>query len=153
MAIYLVQHGVSVSKGVDPDPGLSEKGRRDVELIANVAASYNILPDEVKHSGKKRAKETAEILHKTLNVQKKPSQIKGIKPLDDVTAFAQSLDGSKNLMIVGHLPFLERLAAFLTSGNQDITVFKFQNGGIVCLEQLPSPNGWVIQWALMPNIA
>ena len=152
MAIYLVQHGISVSKDVDPDPGLSEQGRHDVQLIANVAASYNILPDQIKHSGKQRAKETAEIFKKTLKTNTKITQMKGIKPLDDVVSFAQNLDGTKNLMIVGHLPFLERLTAFLTTGNQDVSVFKFQNGGIVCLEQLPPPYGWVIKWALMPNI-
>lgn len=153
MAIYLVQHGISVSKNVDPDPGLSEQGRHDVQLIANVAASYNILPDQINHSGKKRTQETAEIFKRTLNVQKDIIQMKGIKPLDDVISFAQNLDGSKNLMIVGHLPFLERLTAFLTCGNPDVSVFKFQNGGIVCLDKLHSPNGWVIKWALMPNIS
>jgi phosphohistidine phosphatase len=153
MAIYLIQHGISVSKDVDPDPGLSEQGRHDVQLIANIAASYNILPGQINHSGKKRAQETAEIFKRTLNVQKDIIQIKGIKPLDDVTSFAQRLDGSNNLMIVGHLPFLERLTAFLTCGNPDVTVFKFQNGGIICMDQLPPPYGWVIKWALMPNIS
>ncbi len=153
MAIYLVQHGISVSKEVDPYPGLSEQGRHDVQLIANVAASYNILPDQINHSGKKRARETAAIFKKTLNVQKDIIQKKGIKPLDDVISFAQSLDGNKNLMIVGHLPFLERLTAFLTCRNPDVTVFKFQNGGIVCLDQLPNSYGWVIKWALMPSIS
>ncbi len=153
MAIYLVQHGISVSKEIDPDPGLSEQGRHDVQLIANVAASYNILPDRIKHSGKQRARETAGIFKETLNVKKKTTQMKGMKPLDDVISFAQSLDGNNNLMIVSHLPFLERLTAFLTSGNPDVTVFKFQNSGIVCLDQLPAPYGWVIKWALMPNIS
>jgi len=153
MAIYLVQHGISVSKEIDPDPGLSESGLKDVQRIADVAASYNILPDRINHSGKKRAKETSEIFNNTLNVRKQISPIKGIKPLDDVVSFAQILDASDNLMIVSHLPFLERLTAYMTTGNPDATVFKFQNSGIVCLDQLPAPYGWVIKWALMPNIS
>ncbi len=153
MAIYLVQHGINVSKEIDPDPGLSEKGRQDVQLIADVAASYNILPDQINHSGKQRAKETAEIFHNTLNVKKESSLIKGIKPMDNVISFAQTLDGSDNLMIISHLPFLERLTAYMTTGDPEVTVFKFQNGGIVCLDKLPSPYDWVIKWALMPNIS
>jgi len=153
MAIYLVQHGISLSKEIGPDPGLSEQGRNDVQLIAGVAASYHILPDRIIHSGKQRAIETAEIFYKGLNVKDKISQADGIKPMDDVIAFAQPIDNSKSLMIVSHLPFLERLTAYMTTGKPDIPVFKFQNGGIVCLDKLPAPSGWVIKWALMPNIS
>jgi len=152
MAIFLVQHGISLSKKTNPDPGLSIKGQKIVSRIAEVARSYHILPSQIKHSGKQRARETAEILKKTLNVKKKIAQTKGIKPLDDVISFAQNLNGDSGLMIVSHLPFLEHLTAYLTTGNPDVTVFKFQNGGIVCLDQLPRPFGWVIKWALMPNI-
>ena len=152
MTIYLVQHGISVSKKTDPDPGLSEKGRTDVQRIAGVAASYKIFPDQIRHSGKQRAKETAEIFKKELNVKKRLSQMQGIHPMDDVRPFSKILDGADGLMIVGHLPFLERLTSYLTTGNPDVTVFKFQNGGIVCLDQLKRPYGWVIQWALMPII-
>lgn len=152
MALYLVQHGVSVSKEIDPDPGLSEKGKNTVARISDVAASYHILPTQIRHSGKKRAKETAEIFKKALHVSTRLTPIKGIKPLDDVRDFALTLDGTDGLMIVGHLPFLEHLTAFLTTGNPDVTVFKFQNSGIVCLDQLPPPFGWVIKWALMPEI-
>ena len=153
MAIYLVQHGISAPKEIDPDPGLSEKGRQEVQLIADVAASYKILPVKINHSGKQRTRETAEIFRKTMSIKNEASQIKGIKPLDNVASFAQHLDKNDGLMIVSHLPFLERLTAYMTSGNPDATVFKFQNGGIVCLEQLAAPYKWVIKWALMPNIS
>jgi phosphohistidine phosphatase len=152
VAIYLVQHGISLSAKTNPDPGLSKQGEKIVSRIAEVARSYNICPAQIKHSGKQRTRETAEILKKTLNVKKKITQTKGIKPLDEVIPFAQKLDGKSGIMLVSHLPFLEHLTAYLTTGNPDVTVFKFQNGGIVCLDQLPSPYGWVIQWALMPEI-
>ena len=153
MALYLVQHGKSLSKDVDPDPGLTEDGKTTVSRIADVAASYGIQPTQIRHSGKQRAKETAEILKKTLKVATQLTPMKGIAPKDDVTPFTQTLDGTDGLMIVGHLPFLERLCALLTTGDPDLTVFKFQNGGIVCLDQLAPPYGWVIKWALMPDIS
>ncbi|MBT4364970.1 MAG: hypothetical protein HOD17_10835 [Desulfobacteraceae bacterium] len=55
-------------------------------------------------------------------------------------------------MIVGHLPFLDRLTSFLITGSVDKSVFKFQNGGIVCLIKEPENDSWVIKWALMPDI-
>ena len=153
MALYLVQHGKSLSKDVAPDPGLTKDGKAAVVRIADVAASYGIRPTQIRHSGKQRAKETAEIMEKTLQVTTRLTPMKGIAPKDDVMPFAQTLDGIDGLMIVGHLPFLERLCALLTTGDPDLTVFKFQNGGIVCLDQLPPPFGWVIKWALLPEIS
>ena len=55
-------------------------------------------------------------------------------------------------MLVGHLPFMERLAAHLITGRADKPVFLFQNGGIVCVEQHPESGDWAIKWTLMPNI-
>ena len=37
------------------------------------------------------------------------------------------------------------------AGNDELCVFKFQNSGIVCLDN-NQENGWYIKWALMPNI-
>jgi phosphohistidine phosphatase len=55
-------------------------------------------------------------------------------------------------MLVGHLPFMEKLTSYLVTGNADKTVFKFQNGGIVCLEEDVAKNSWFIKWTLMPHI-
>jgi phosphohistidine phosphatase len=57
-----------------------------------------------------------------------------------------------NIMIVGHLPFMERLTSFLITGDVERPVFTFQNGGIVCLDEDPEAKGWVIKWTLMPEI-
>jgi phosphohistidine phosphatase len=55
-------------------------------------------------------------------------------------------------MLVGHLPFMERLTAFLITGSIDRPVFKFQNSGIVRLDKDPETQAWVILWSLMPAI-
>lgn len=74
----------------------------------------------------------------------------GSKPLDDVASFAGGLNAQSRRMIVGHLPFMERLRSFLMTGDMDRPVFKFQNGGMVCLDQGPEGKGWIITWTLMP---
>jgi len=37
MALYLVQHGKSLPKDVDPDQGLSDEGKSEVQRIVGVA--------------------------------------------------------------------------------------------------------------------
>ncbi|MFW6335236.1 MAG: phosphohistidine phosphatase SixA [Desulfosalsimonas sp.] len=151
MALYLVQHGKYLSKEIDPDQSLSEEGRRDVGKIAETAAAYDILVGRIRHSGKKRAQQTAEIFAGKLGVGD-VEKAEGLGPLDDPAEFAKNIAPGENTMLVGHLPFMERLASWLTIGSPDYTVFKFQNGGIVCLDKLPDSDYWAVMWALMPRI-
>jgi len=72
--------------------------------------------------------------------------------MDDVATFAGSINPDANTMLVGHLPFMERMTSYLVTGSIDKPVFKFQNSGIMCLDQDPDSNSWVIIWTLMPNI-
>jgi len=152
MALYLVQHGRSFSKELDAEQGLTPEGVADVERIAKVAANYGVRVSRIQHSGKKRALQTAEIYAAALRPAKGVEPGSGLNPLDDVTQLAAQLDSSENLMLVGHLPFMERLASYLITGSIETLVFKFQNGGVVCLDHDPENNSWFIKWALMPKV-
>ena len=151
MALFLVQHGLSLPKDQDPEKGLSDKGHADTIRIAEVAKAYQIPVSKIVHSGKKRAEQTAVIFSDTLGVKNPCERIDGIKPLDDVAAFADRIDPQSNEMVVGHLPFMERLVSHLTTGTIDLRVYKFQNSGIVCLEN--EEGDWFIKWTLNPNIS
>jgi phosphohistidine phosphatase len=153
MSIYLVQHGKNRPKDVDPDKGLSDEGRNEVERIATVAEGYGVPVTGIVHSGKTRARQTAEIFDQALAPADGTSAADGMGPLDDVEAFAEGLDPASSRMYVGHLPFMEKLAAYLVTGTSDRPVFKFQNGGIVGLDREPEADTWVIRWALMPKIS
>ena len=152
MALYLVQHGKSLPKGIDPDQGLSEEGVAETKRIADVAANYGVTVSQIKHSVKTRAHKTAEIFASALNPPRGIAEMDGLKPLDDVITFAAGIDADENSMLVGHLPFMERMTAYLVTGSTDKPVFKFQNSGIVCLNKDPDSGSWVIVWTLMPNI-
>jgi phosphohistidine phosphatase len=152
MALYLVQHGKSFSKDQDPEQSLTHTGIDEVTLIAQVAKGYQVPVDTIFHSGEKRALQTAELFSEALQSDKDIQQLTGIKTLDNVTLFAATLSNADNNMYVGHLPFMEKLTSFLVTGSDDFTVFKFQNGGIVCLDQNSESRKWVIKWALMPHI-
>jgi phosphohistidine phosphatase len=152
MALFLVQHGKSLPKEKDPEQGLSEEGIADVDRIAGVARGYGVNVSLIRHSEKKRAKQTAKIFAGSLSPEKGAQEQSGLKPLDDVAAVANDVSGKENLMLVGHLPFMERLTSYLITGAAEKPVFRFQNGGILCLDQDPETHAWVIKWSLMPNI-
>jgi len=152
MALFLVQHGKSLSKDKDPKKGLSEEGIAETERIAKVAKGYGVHVLRITHSGKTRARQTAEIFASALEPEGGVEESKGLNPLDDITAFADKIEGTENCMLVGHLPFMERITAYLITGSIEKTVFKFQNSGIVCLDKDPDTMSWVIEWTLVPNI-
>ena len=152
MALYLVQHGISLPKDIDPEQGISDTGRAEVERIAAVAANYGVQIAGIAHSGKKRALQTAVIFAAAFDLKDKVVERSGLKPLDDVVRLSAELRSQDGLMLVGHLPFMEKLTSYLVTGNVDKTVFKFQNGGIVCLEEDVAKNSWFIKWTLMPHI-
>jgi phosphohistidine phosphatase len=62
MALYIVQHGKSLSKEADPEQGLSDEGIAGVMRIAEVAEGYRVRVGSIRHSPKVRAVQTAEIL-------------------------------------------------------------------------------------------
>ena len=152
MALYLVQHGKSLSKDIDPDQGLSQEGIAETKRIAEVAANYRVNVSHIKHSVKARAHQTAEIFASTLNPAGGILEVAGLKPMDDVTTFAVAIDPDENIMLVGHLPFMERITSYLTTGSTENLVFKFQNGGILCLDENTHTKTWYIKWTLMPHI-
>lgn len=152
MAIFLVQHGLSLPKDIDPEKGLSDQGRTDTIKIAEVAKAYKIPVHKVVHSPKKRAEQTAAIFNEVLGIKDLCDCIDGINPLDDVRAFAKGIDPSSNVMVVGHLPFMERLVSYLTTGAMELKIYRFQNSGIVCLDCDENTN-WFIKWTLNPNIS
>lgn len=148
MAIYLVQHGKNLPKDVDPDKGLSEEGRNDVEYVAATAKKLDLNIGSIRHSGKKRARETAEIFQSILGSREGVREMSGLAPTDDVTTLAANLDQYEKTMFVGHLPFMEKLVAYLIRGSAETPVIKFRNGGIVCLDQ--EAGEWIIQWVIPP---
>ena len=152
MAIYLVQHGRCLSKKEDPQKGLSAEGVSDVNRIAQVAAGYGVKVNRIVHSGKKRAFQTAEILAEILQPEQGIAASDGIGPLDDVADFASTLDLASNCLVVGHLPHLEKLAAYLVTGQEKDPIFQLQNGGILCLGYYADTEKVVIKWALMPQV-
>lgn len=152
MELYLVQHGEAKSEAEDPERSLTEKGQRDVERVAEWASRVGLRVTQIRHSGKRRAEQTAAILAERLKPSAGVIAVAGLAPNDDVTALAATLQQeTESVMVVGHLPFLSRLASLLLVGDPNRTIVRFRMGGIVCL--LREPQQWSIAWALPPDLA
>ena len=146
--IYLAQHGRALTKEQDPARPLSEEGRAQTTRIAEVAAAYRVPVSRIEQSGKLRAQQTAEIMAEHLKPPGGVAARAGMTPKGDVTVL--DLDSASELMLVGHLPFMERLIGWLTVGDPEQRPFKLQGGGIVCLDR--DERGWHVKWALMPEV-
>lgn len=152
MALFLVQHGKSLPKEEDPDRGLSKVGMEETRTVAELAADRNIQVARIVHSGKKRALQTAEIFMQILEPVGGVAKGPGLAPLDDVTSFAANISLDDNVMVVGHLPFMERLVSHLITGSPESSVIKFQNSGIVCLDSEDGGQTFFVRWTLFPRV-
>lgn len=152
MLLYLVQHGDAKREEEDPSRPLSDKGREDVRKVASYASRMKIEVDEVLHSGKLRAKQTAEILSEHLKIENGISETDSIAPLDNPLIWAERLkDRTTSLMLVGHLPHLAKLSSLLLCGDMEKNVVAFRMGGIVCLKR-DDTGKWSLQWMITPEI-
>jgi phosphohistidine phosphatase len=152
MQLYLVQHAASKSESEDPQRSLTDEGRQVVEQMAKYLSLLGFALDRIEHSDKLRARQTAEILAARLQPREGTKQVTGIGPNDHVEPMRERLQTeSKNLMLVGHLPYLSRLVAMLLGVRKDGIVVEFRMGGVVRLDR--KENGeWVVCWAVTPEL-
>ena len=154
MQIYLVQHGESQPEEIDPERRLTENGARAVQRVADfLRTSGGLHVDAIWHSGKARAQQTAELLGPATRAGEGAlMQHDGLAPKDAVEPIKRELEqGNSNVMIVGHLPFLGRLAALLLTGNADNDVVAFQFGCVVCLKR-DDADKWRLEWMIVPKL-
>ena len=151
MTLFLVQHGKAKPETEDPERSLTEQGAAVVGRMADWAAQVGLAVDQIQHSGKRRAEQTATIFAKRLSPPKGVIAVKGLSPKDDVKPVAASLRNNQgSIMLAGHLPHLSRLVSLLLTGNPEIEVVRFRNAGIVCLTQ--QDGKWVVDWVMQPDL-
>ena len=152
MRIYLTQHGLAVPKDVDPDRPLSEQGRQDVRRLADFLGHAGVRVEQVLHSGKTRAEQTAAILAEPLLPTGQPQARAGLGPKDPLEVLSPEIAfWSTDALIVGHLPFLGRLASLLLASDPDRPMLAFQPGSMACLEK-DAGGHWVLVWMIRPEL-
>ena len=140
--IYLVHHADAVAPGVDAQRPLSAAGRLHADQLAARARERGITPAVIWHSGKLRARQTAEAFLRACNPLAEFSAIRGLQPDDPPEWIRDLVSGhDRDLMLVGHMPSLPRILSLLTGNTQE-----FPLHGLIALE--PAAERWVEKYRL-----
>ena len=151
MKLYLVQHGEACSKEVDTDRPLTEQGRLDIDRLGAILKQAGIHADRVIHSGKRRARQTAQRLSSMIAPGTELEASKRINPNDDPKAFDLLSEDSGDTLVVGHLPFMAKLVSHLVIGDKERLITAYQPGSVVCLDRVDDTR-WQIDWMLRPEL-
>jgi phosphohistidine phosphatase SixA len=156
--LYLVRHGEAKPKEQDPERPLTEGGSEMARRVAALLGGIRLSVGGIHHSTKLRARQTAEILAAGSGAVAPVTQVPNLEPLAAVEELAESLSGATtDLMLVGHLPHLDRLASRLVSGDAEREAFSFPECGVLCLRRRPASEGteggpvWTVCWMLDPG--
>jgi phosphohistidine phosphatase SixA len=156
--LYLVRHGKARPKEEDAERPLSAAGSETVRRVAAFLGGCGLSLGGIHHSTKLRARQTAEILAAGAGMTAPITEVPNLEPLAEVEELATSLShGTTDLMIVGHLPHLDRLASRLVTGDAEREGFSFPECGVLCLRRLPARESaeraarWTVCWMLDPD--
>ena len=151
MQLLLVHHGDAVGPDVDTRRPLSSEGREAVERIAAAAAARGARPAVVWHSGKLRAKQTAEAFWRACNALAELSASRDLQPDDPPEWLRDRLRGeTRDILIAGHFPHLLRLLTMLLAPHEDRSM-PFPQHGVVALVSNDAGETWKEAWRLGPG--
>jgi len=139
---------LALAKEEDPERPLSAQGKAQTQKTAEYLKSRSIKVDAIWHSTKLRAVQTAEIIAEALACGKIQAR-DDMNPLDTVEKLpGEILASNKDIMIIGHLPFLQKLAGRLLTGSEESKIIAFKNSGVVSLDYSEE---WQIDWLVSPE--
>ena len=142
--IYLVHHAEAVDSDVDPQRPLSAGGRAHAIALARRAASRGVRPAAIWHSGKLRARQTADAFRAECNPSAEFAAIRGLQPTDPAEWIRDRLMGeARDVLLVGHFPSLPRILHLLVTGRTDGDA-PFPLHGMVALDA--EGEHWVWGW-------
>ena len=147
--VLLVHHADAVPAHVDHMRPLSILGVRQAERVAAGAARHGAKPAVIWHSGKLRARQTAETCLRVLNPFAQFTAVRGLQPDDDPETIAVALMAeARDVLIASHMPFLPMLLHRLTTGRRERVSAEFPTHGCVALER--KAEIWVEMWRVSP---
>ena len=161
MNIFILRHGIAVERGTkghekDADRPLIPKGKRQLRKSAAAMKKMKLSFDLILSSPYERARHTAEIVAGELKLKKKLKYSDLLKyeaePQDLILQLTAMKPAPKNLLLVGHEPYLSRLASLLISGVEDMAM-DLKKGGLCKLEAATLQPGKCahLEWLLTPK--
>ncbi|MEW6577611.1 MAG: phosphohistidine phosphatase SixA [Chloroflexota bacterium] len=155
MRVILVRHG-KASKDPkytrDEDRPLTERGKAEVTGLAEWLGRAGITVHQIRHSGLLRAQQTAEIFARHLKPAGGVVAVRGLLFDDPVDELAQELAlETEPVMLVGHNPFMERLAAALLRADAAQPPVWFGTSSTACFDYVDG--FWTVKWVLHRELA
>ncbi|TDJ16134.1 MAG: phosphohistidine phosphatase SixA [Gammaproteobacteria bacterium] len=136
LRLYLVQHGDALTEDVDPERRLSDQGRADITRLVAWLVTNDVAVSRICHSGKTRARQTAELLGPVLEAGGEILPAEGLGPNDPPEVFLQQLQNvDEDTLIASHLPFVARVLSQAITGSPDQQLVQFRPGSIAVVER------------------
>ena len=163
MDLYLVRHAVAFRRDPDRWPhssrrSLKPEGKEEFRLAARGLARIVPRVDVILSSPKQRAWQTAEMLSE-LDCWPAPEPSPVLRPgsrrasPEKATLALEDYADAKSVVVVGHKPRLQELAAYLLTGEDDGIKIKIREGSVtcICFDGAPAPGTGKLHWLLTPE--
>ena len=112
--VILVHHADAVGPDVDAQRPLSPRGRTQAAWLAARAHEAGLRPLAIWHSGKLRARQTAEAFLGTCNPGADFRMVRGLRPDDPAEWMRDAIDAEdRDVLLVSHMPLLPALYRLL----------------------------------------
>jgi phosphohistidine phosphatase len=161
MKLYILRHGDAVEHG-DPrfrenDRPLTPKGIQRTKELAHALREMEISFDAILSSPLVRARETAEIVVRGLK-SGKVELTEHLTPSGSMDALVKQVNMlrplPKNILLVGHEPYLSGLISLLCTGGPGL-LLAMKKGGL-CRLEIESPARCdkcaTLEWLLTPRV-
>jgi phosphohistidine phosphatase len=160
MKLYFLRHGEAASANgttirTDTERPLTKEGIDILKIQGKAFAKLNILPDIIWSSPLVRARQTAEVIAKQLEIEDRIVEMPQLAcgaTLDQIREIIDTKPHVQSAMFVGHEPDFSTIIGKLISRSGSTVEMK--KGGIALIEtELPLiAGGGVLMWLLTPKI-
>jgi phosphohistidine phosphatase len=161
MDVYLVRHAIADSRDPErwPDDAQRPLTPKGIARFRSAARGLHRIVPEIEvvlASPYTRAWETAEILHREA-AWPAPERCPALEPTRSPAAALEVLqtgNDRSSAALVGHEPYLSRLASLLLSGSEDTVRLDLKKGAVVrvdCVNE-PRPGGALLRWSATPRM-
>lgn len=164
MNLFILRHGLAANPGEDglpkdlpdADRPLTAKGKQKLWRTTEAMQAMEIKFDVVVSSPLLRAMQTAQIVTEAMALRKKLVLTDNLAPGGSPKSLVEQINAldarAKNILLVGHEPYLSKLIALLCAGNTSAAL-DLKKGGLAKLElqKLRYARCATLAWLLTPK--
>ncbi|MEY2465488.1 MAG: phosphohistidine phosphatase [Verrucomicrobiota bacterium] len=161
MKLYILRHGDAVDSGdsryKETERPLTPKGTQRTKQLAHALREMEITFDAILTSPLTRAKETAEIVARGLDLAEKLNIVEHLTPSGNIQKLVEQINMLRpvpeNLLLVGHEPYLSSFISLLCVGGLGLPLT--MKKGALCrleVEMLSCGKCATLEWLLQPRV-